>query len=439
MIIAGISLLILIILLISGAPVAFAFIASAVFMMAIGGYDPLTLIPYTFGRLSSMVLLCLPFFILAGGMMEKGGIAKHLINFVDTVVSRVRGGMGAVGTVTCGIFGAISGTSASAICCIGPIMIPQLEKEGYPRGYATSLITSAAALALLIPPSADMILYGWVSGTPITACFLAGVGPGILLMLLFILFNWIMVGRLSGVKEPRPWGRPKQMAKEVAHRGWRASAALIMPIIILGSIYGGVATPTEAAAVAVAYAIPVGFFIYRGLTVRVFVDTLIRNATTIGVIMILLFGAVMLCRMFVLEQVPRTITVFLLGISDNKYVILLMVNLVLIALGMIMDDASAILISVPLLLPLITTIGINHVHFSAIITTNLAMGCMTPPVAPLLYTGQRVGEVPFADMIGTSMKLIIFAFLPVVLITTYWPPLSMWLPELVLGSKILGF
>jgi tripartite ATP-independent transporter DctM subunit len=380
----------------------------------------------------------MPFFILAGSLIEKGRVAEYLVRFADVIVGRIKGGMAATGIITMAIFGAISGASAAAICSIGPVMIPELIKEGYPRGYAASFITLAAASDLLIPPSVSMVIYGWLTDTPIAACFLAGTGPGILFLSFLIVYNLIMLKKMPSVRKPRAWGSTKEVVKELAFSGRQAFPGLLMPVLVLGSIYGGIATATEAAAVAAAYAIIIGFLVYRGLTVKVFIDSLVETGATIGVIMILLFCAVMLARMFTMEKFPQTVAAFMLDLSSNKYMLLLIINLFLIFLGMIMDDASAIIISVPLLFPLIKGIGISPVHFASIVTTNLAMGCLTPPVAPLLYTGQRVSNVPFSEMIGPSMRMIIFVFLPVVFITTYWPALSTWLPKVILGSKVFG-
>ena len=432
MLFVAISLLLLIVLFLSGVPIAFGFISAVLFLILILGYDPQFLLPYSFKKLYSLVLLALPLFIIAGGIMERGNITEPLVNFVNSVVSRVKGGLGAVGVIATAIFGAISGSSAAAIACLGPIMIPRLENEGYPRGYATSLMTASAGLANLIPPSILMILYGWISLTSVTACFLAGMLPGILLMAIFIFINWIMVGRYP-VRKPRPWGSMRQVGWEVVHTGWRAIPALLMPILILGSIYGGIATPTEAAAVAIVYTLPVGFFIYRGLTPKGLSSSLLKSGTTIGSIMIMLFFAMMLGRIFITEKIPDQLTTFILGVSENYYMVLLMCNIIVIILGMFIDDISCMLIMVNLLLPVVTKIGVNPIHFSAILTTNIMMGCYTPPMAPMLYIGQRVGGVTFPEMFKTSMMLIIFGYMPVLIITTYWPPLSLWLPKLVLG------
>ena len=438
MLIICLGLGLLVILFLAGVPIAFSFALVVVFMAFILGYDLAFLLPYAFERMSSMIILSIPLFIIAGHIMEKGNITRYLIDCVDSLVSRVRGGMGAVTAIASGIFGAISGSAAAAIACIGSIVIPRLvEEEGYPRGYAASLATASAGLALLIPPSFSMILYGWLTYTSITACFLAGSLPGVLLMFIFIIINWIMVGRYPTVKKPRPWGRPKEVVGEIFSTGWRALPALLMPVLILGTIYGGVATPTEAAAVAVIYAIPVGFLIYRGLTPRVFANALIESSVTIGAIMIMLFFAMIMGRMLVMENIPQAVTSFLLGISENKYIILLLVNVILFLSGMFMDDIAGMIIMAPLLLPVIKEIGLSPVHFSAIITTNLTMGLMTPPMAPLIFLGQMIGKTTFPAMIKTSLMFVFLGYLPVVLIVTYWAPIAEWLPVLVLGEKVL--
>ncbi len=438
MLFVGISLLLLVILFLSGVPIAFGFTGAVLFLIFIFGYDPQFLLPYSFKKLYSLVLLALPLFVIAGGVMEKGNITEPLVNFVNSVVSRVKGGLGAVGIVATAIFGAISGSSTAAIACLVPIMTPRMVEEGYPRGYAVSLMTSAAGLTNLIPPSILMILYGWISRTSVAACFLAGALPGILLMAIFILINRIMVGRYPTVKKPRPWGSVRQVGGEVVHTGWIAIPALLMPVLILGSIYGGIATPTEAAAVAVVYTIPVGFFIYRGLTPKGLGNSLLKSGTMIGSVMIMLFFAMMLGRIFIMEKIPDQLTTFILGVSENYYMVLLMCNVIVIILGMFIDDISCMLIMVNLLLPVVTKIGVNPIHFSAILTTNIMMGCYTPPMAPEIYIGQRVGGVTFSEMFKTSMMLVVLAYMPVLIITTYWPALSLWLPRIVLGAKAIG-
>ena len=434
---AGIALLLIIFLLLIGVPVAFAFASGVLFMVFTLGYEPSFLLPYSFGKCSSMVLLALPFFILLGGLMEKGHTAKYLVGFVNSIVSKMRGGLGAVGSFSMGIFGAISGSGSSAIGCIVPIMVPHMMEEGYPRGYSAAFLTGAAGLAIIIPPSNLMIIYGWLSSTSVTACFLAGMIPGIILMIGFVIFNWILVGRMPMVKKPRSWGSFKQARSEIAHAAWVALPALAMPFLVLGSIYGGILTVTESAGLGAFYAIIVGFFIYRGLTAKTFSNALVRAGVLTGSIIIMLFCAMMIGRMFMMESVPTTVASMMLSVSDNKYILLLMCNAILIIMGMFMDDISCMIIGTTLLLPIMRQIGVSPVHFSAIIVTNLTMGGLTPPMAPLIYIGQRVANSTFPEMIKTSMQIVIFLFLPLVLLTTYVPVLATWLPELILGPKVL--
>jgi len=437
MLVAGIGILIFIILLLLGMPVAFAFFACVVFLTYGFGLDPQFLLPYSFRRMQSLVILAIPFFIIAGNLMEKGNVIEPLANFINSIASRLRGGIATVGIITNAIFGAISGSAAAAIACIGPVMIPRMENEGYPRGYATSLMTSAAGLSLLIPPSIDMIFFGWLTMTSVTACFLAGALPGILMAILFCVFNWVMVGRLPTVKKPRPWGSFREVGREVASTGWRALPALMLPVIILGSIYGGIATATEAAAVAAFLAVPLGFFVYRGLTLRRFAAALKESSITVGVIMVMIFASLMVGRILAMENVPTQITNGIIGMTENKYVILLMVNIIMIMMGMLMDDITGMVLSVTLLLPIIKEIGISSIHFAAIVTTNLTLGLFSPPFAPLLFLGIRIGKTTFPAIFRTSMMIIFLVYIPVLLLTTYWPPLSEWLPVAVLGEKVM--
>ncbi|MFC1912427.1 TRAP transporter large permease [Chloroflexota bacterium] len=437
MLIIGLCLGLLVVLFLIGVPVGFSFALVVVLMSLLLGYDLGFLLPYAFEKMSSMIILSIPLFIIAGIIMERGNITGPLIDFVDSLVGRIRGGLGAAGAIADAIFGAISGSASAAIACIGTIMIPRLVEEGYPRGYASSLMSAAAGIALLIPPSFSMILYGWITNTSITACFLAGAVPGVLLTLIFILINWVMMGRYHGVRRPTAWPGIKKVGQEVGRTGWRALPALFMPVLILGTIYGGVATPTEAAAVAAVYAIPVGFLIYKGLTPRNFASALTESATTIGAVMVSLFFAMILGRMLVMENIPQAIAAFMTGVTENKYLLLLMVNAFLFLVGMFMDDITGMIICASLLLPIIKAIGISPVHFAAIITTNLTMGLMTPPMAPLIFLGQMIGKTTFPDMIKTSLLFVFLGYLPVVLITTYFAPIAEWLPVAALGAKVL--
>jgi tripartite ATP-independent transporter DctM subunit len=276
-----------------------------------------------------------------------------------------------------------------------------------------------------------MILFGWITGTSITACFLAPVVPGFLLIALFALCNRILVGRMDvAVAEPAGFGA---IAGDFIRKTRRASLALLMPVIILGFIYGGITTPTEAAAVAVIYALPVSLLIYRDMNLKDFWEVLWRSGQTAGVLLVLVFFAAMLSRLFTLQNVPQEILEAFLAVTSNPIGLLLLANLFLMLIGMFMEDVSGILLAAPLLMPVMLEAGVDPVQFAAIIAVNLGMGLITPPTAPILYFGALIGKTQLGPMLKPAMIFVCFAYLPVVLLTTFIPQLSMALPRLVLG------
>jgi tripartite ATP-independent transporter DctM subunit len=337
--------------------------------------------------------------------------------------------MGTSMVVACGMFGAISGTASAAVAAIGSIMINPMERHGYSRGYTSALLGISSLLGLLIPPSITMILYAVVTRQSVAACFLATIGPGILLMVMLSLLNVLHVKRYLGGDDVRlPW---RQRLSETASTGWKAVPALMLPVIILGGIYGGFFTPTEAAAIAVVYAIPVGLFVYRELTLRKIGEAMVSAATTTGVIMIILVFSFVASRIFTLERVPQELTEILLGTFSSPILILLMVNIFLVLLGMIMDDVSVIAIISPLMVPVMAEIGVDAVHFAAIIGTSIVIGANSPPMAPILFMACRVGNVGMLNVIKPAFFFMALAAFPVMLVTTYWPDLALFLPRLL--------
>ena len=429
-----VDLVILIGTIIVGIPVPFCFMAAALYMGIIYFPDFSFLTTVGFRGLNSLTLLSIPFFIMAGSLMSSAGIASRLTDFANSMLGRIRGGMGAATIVACAIFGAISGTCSSAVACIGSIMIPRLEELGYPRNYSTAMVSCAAVLGQLIPPSVPMILYGWVTQQSVAACFLATVVPGLILTMIFCVINYFMCRNIPTIKVDPPLSAPERN-REIARAARKGIWSLLMPVIILGGIYGGITTPTESAAVAVAYSIFVGFFIHRELKGKSLWQAFCTSATTSGVICLMLFFVTILGRIYTMQQVPMKIADFLLGVSDNKIVILLMVNLFLIIIGMLMDDLSGTMLVAPLLMPLMLKIGVHPVHFAAILGTNLGLGNVTPPTAPILYLGGRIGNVPINEYIRPALVFMIFGNIPVILLTTYFPELSLWLPKLLMGIK----
>lgn len=426
------SLLLFVILIFSGVPVPFSFLGAIVFLIFVKDYNPGFLLPAGFAKLNSVTLLTLPFFIAAGYLMAGGSIARRLISFINVLVGRIRGGLGVVAVVVSCVFGAISGAAASSVVTIGTVMIPQMEKYGYPRGYSTALISSAAVLSTMIPPSLAMIMFAFVTGESVAACFLATVGPALLLTTLFSIANIIMVRKIPTIVIT-PKATISQIVKDIGIQGRSAFGALLLPVIILGGIYGGIMTPTEAAASAIFYAIILNVFIYREMSFGKVMLLLRSSVCTTGTMMLMTFFAAILSRLYTMEQVPQQVSSMLLGITSNKNGLLLLINLFLIFTGMIVDELSGILLVTPLLYPVILKLGINPIHFAAIVGVNLGMGMMTPPMAGIMYIGARVGNVTIDKMFKTSMILIFFCSIPVIIITTFWPPLSLFIP------KLLGF
>ncbi len=427
-----VAFIVLIVVLLLGVPIPFAFFASTLAVVFVGDYDPSFLLPYGYSKASSIILVAIPLFILAGGFMERGGIGEKLIDVIEVLIGRVRGGLGAVMVISCAIFGSISGSGSATLSCIGSIMLPRMYKAGYPPGHCSALISNACVLGLLIPPSLSMILYAWVGGQSILASFLATVVPGITLTILLCIVNLVLLRNNKDIKLSEKYDFTTT-TKIFAKKSVIAFPAMLTPLIILGGIYGGVMTPTEAAAVSVLYSLPVGYFIYKGLDKNGIYETLIKAGTTAGVIMIMLFSVMILSRLYIMENVPQKIMAMLTSVSDNTIVLLLMINIFMVIIGMLMDDTSAILLATPLLLPVVVELGVSPVQFAAILGVNLGMGCITPPCAPFLYLGSRIGNAPVNEMLKPTFCFILFAWIPVLLLCTFVPQFSMWLPGILLG------
>lgn len=426
--IALIAIAALVVTLSFGVPLPWCFGAALMVMYYLGDVTMKGMVLWGFQQLGNPVLLAIPLFVLAGAVMSESGIAASLLRFVNAFVGHVRGGLGIVAAVSCAVIGAISGSGLTGISAIGPLLIPEMEKRGYPREYATALIANSSILGLLIPPSLSMILFGWVTETSILACFLATLGPGLLIMFNFSVVNLWMSRKFNLVLDEKP--ALGELAGEVARRGVHAFPAMLMPVIILGGIYGGIVTPTEAAALAVIYAVPVGFLVYKGLKLENFLFAGKEAATAVGAIMLMILFSMIVGQMFVYEGIPQQLVQAIFGITENKILLLIMINLLLFLIGMVVNDTTAILLVAPLLMPLMQAMDVSPVQFAAIMGVNTAMGGVTPPYASILYLGARIGKVKVTKVIPPAMVLIVTGYLPVVFLVSFWPDLSLYLPRL---------
>jgi C4-dicarboxylate transporter DctM subunit len=371
-------------------------------------------------------------FIIAGGLINRSHIGDRLVNLVELFVGRLRGGLGAVAIISSAVFGSITGSAAATLSAIGTIMFPKLDKSGYPLGHSAAIMANASVLGMLIPPSSIMILYAWVGQTSVLACFLATLVPGIILTFLMCLVNiWLLRENKEIQLQEKLDGATYR--RELKSRSGQAIPALTMPFLVLGGIYGGFVTTTEAAALSVLYALPIGFLIYKGLTFKAVIEVLKQSAVTTGVIMVMLYTVMILSRLYIMEDVPGLIMEGLTSLTDNPYVMLLLINVFMIIIGMLMDDVSAVLLCTPMLLPLAVELGLSPIHFAAVVGVNLGLGNVTPPTAPLLYLSGQLNGARINETMRPTLYLILFAWIPTLLFVTFVPSLSMWLPRVILG------
>lgn len=370
-------------------------------------------------------LLAIPFFVLAGAIMAEGGMATRLINLARVFVGAIRGGLALVNILASSLFGCISGSSVADTASIGSVMIPQMVKAGYPRVFATNVTICGSVQALLIPPSHNAVIYSLAAGGSISVAhlFLAGIFPGLLFALTLIgLVLW------TARKRDLPLGEPialRQVPKLVAEAMW----GLVTVVIIMGGILSGIFTPTESAAVACVYAFLVTLFIYRDFRWRDLPHLIHRVVKTVAMVMMLIGFSVAFGYMMAIMQIPAKVTQVFLGISENKYVFLLLVNLLLLLLGTFMDVAPMLLICTPIFMPVILRLGIDPVHFGMIMILNLGIGLITPPVGPTLFVGCAIGKVTM-EQVSKELWPFYGAMCTALLLVTYVPAISLWLPGL---------
>ncbi|MBL8361102.1 MAG: TRAP transporter large permease [Rubrivivax sp.] len=368
-------------------------------------------------------LLAIPFFVLAGAIMAEGGMAARLINLARVFVGAIRGGLAYVNVLASSLFGCISGSSVADTASIGSVMIPQMVKAGYPRVYATNVTICGSVQALLIPPSHNAVIYSLAAGGVISVAdlFLAGIFPG-------LLFGLCLLGLIAWTahRQDLPRGEPIRLA-DVPRVVREALWGLVTVVIIMGGILSGVFTPTESAAVACVYAFAVTMFVYRDYRWRDLIHLVHRVVKTVAMVMMLIGFSVAFGYMMALMQIPAKVTQLFLTISENKYVFLLLVNILLLLLGTFMDVAPMLLICTPIFMPVIAKLGIDPVHFGMVMILNLGIGLITPPVGPTLFVGCAIGKVTM-EQVSKGLWPFYGAMCLALLMVTYIPALSTWLP-----------
>lgn len=415
------------VLMIIGMPVAYAMGAAAL----IGAWwidIPLDAVMIQIAAgVNKFSLLAIPFFVLAGAIMAEGGMSRRLVAFAGVLVGFIRGGLSLVNILASTFFGAISGSSMADTASIGSVLIPEMEKKGYPRDFATAVTVSGSVQAILIPPSHNAVIYSLAAGgtVSIAALFLAGVLPGLLLGLTLAILC-LVIAR----KRNFPAGRRIPMA-EAVKISIDALWGLMTMVIILGGILSGVFTATESAAIAVLWAFFVTMFIYRDYRWRDLPKLVHRTVKTLTIVMILIGFAAAFGYVMTLMMIPQKITAGITALSSNPLMVLLLINVLLLALGTLMDMAPLILIMTPILMPVVKSIGVDPVHFGMIMMVNLGMGLITPPVGGVLFVGSAVAKLPI-ERVVKALYPFFGAMLLVLAAVTYLPWLSLWLPNLLL-------
>lgn len=424
----GIMFLLMILMIFAGVPVAFSILGSGIFFLMESGMKPLTLVcQRAVTGLDSFPLLAVPLFVFVGDLMDRGGISKRMIKWAESLLGWLPGGLGIVAIVSCAVFAALTGSGPATVAAIGSIMIPSLVKNGYPKKTAAGMVAAGGALGPIIPPSIPMIIYGVTMSVSIPKMFIAGIIPGLTLMFLLIGVNAVIAMRNPEILK---YKGAAFSFKELLKNTWSALGALLLPVIILGGIYSGVFTPTEAAAVGVVYALFVGIFVYREIKIPDLPKALVKSMETAAMVDFIIAAANLLSWIMSVTQISNQIVGTLSVFITNKYVYLLVLMLLLFLVGALMDTVAAIIIIAPVIVPLGISLGLDPLHLGMIFVINLVIGYVTPPFGYNLFTAGSVTGLKFNDIVRGVWPFLLVE-MAAVMIFAYVPVLITWLPGLL--------
>ncbi|MCB1716749.1 MAG: TRAP transporter large permease [Candidatus Competibacteraceae bacterium] len=409
-----------------GVPIAYSLGLSALLTAAYIGIPLEAVFLKVSDGVDNFALLAIPFFVLAGALMAEGGMAWRLVNFANIFVGFMRGGLAMVNILSSMFFGGISGSSVADTSSIGSIMIPMMKKQGYDDTFSVNVTITSSTQGIVIPPSHNAIIYAYAAGgsVSIAQLFMAGIIPGVMIGLSLMVLAFIISS-----KRNYPKGELVPL-REAVKITWEALAGLLTVIIIVGGVIGGIFTATESASIAVVWAFFVTMFIYRDYRWSQLPQLLVGVVRTVAMVMIVIGFAAAFAYLMTLMQIPAKATALLLSVSDDKYAVLILINIMLLVLGTFMDMAPLLLICTPILLPVATMLGINHVHFGILMMLNLSIGLVTPPVGTTLFVGCAIGKVPI-EKASRELWPFWLAMLLVLLLVTYIPALTLWIPSLL--------
>ncbi|BAK97569.1 putative transporter [Oscillibacter valericigenes Sjm18-20] len=409
-------------------PVGFCLALAGVVLMYVmtGDISAATVTQQIIKGVDSFPLMAIPFFVLAGEIMNEGGISSRIVGFAKAFIGHVRGGLGYTSVLASMLFAGISGSAVADTTAVGSIMLPLMESDGYERDESTALIISAGTIGPVIPPSMPMIIYGCCAGVSVAKLFLGGIIPGII-----IGFGLMIIWATHCRKNPTVYVKHKKATWRERGRALRSAIwAILLPVIILGGVLTGVCTATECGVIAVAYALIIGGFVYRELKLKSLLPILVKTAKSTAAVMFVVGTATLAAYYITTAQIPDMLTKGLLAISTNKYVVILMINLLLLLVGCVMDLTPALLILAPILIPVIVELGLDPIWFGVVIVCNLCIGIITPPVGTVLYVGCGLSKLPMMRIVKPSLKYMAIMFVCLMIIS-YFPNLVMLIPNMI--------
>lgn len=411
--------------LVVGIPIAWSIgIPVVIYLGMTGMFSPTYIASTLFTASDTFPLMAIPLFCLAGALMEGGGLSQRLINFADACIGHVTGGLAVITVITCMFFGALSGSAAATVVAIGSIMVPYMRRMGYSKGFAYALITASGCLGVLIPPSIPLVLYGIATNSSIGNLFLGGFGSGFAVAAALIIVA-IFICKKRGYTGNGMKFSWRRVFKTFVDAIW----ALLVPVIILGGIYGGFFTPTEAAGVACIYALIAGLVIYRELKFKRIVQALVDSVTTNAQILVIVGTATCLARMMTVENIPKAIEQAVLDATSSKFVVLLLINVLLLIAGCVMDASPVITILAPILYPIVAAYGVDPIHFGVMFITNTTIGYITPPVGLNIFVAVGMGDCTLKELVRPLIPFFI-AMVVALFVVTYCPDVVLFIPRL---------